>query len=727
MRSLLPVTVPERRLFLPGVGCVIREAFLQGGGMCLRLVGAVLLRRHTSWESFSCFSCFGALCLLPLHIVSPVCGYCRSMEWLPICYMTDYPSSSFSPALSADDALSLSPSSVSASQMLDHAWEFVEHTSKSVFLTGKAGTGKTTFLRRVVSESTKRLVVVAPTGVAAVNAGGVTIHSFFQLPFSPFVPGARMKSKFEIRKEKLRIIRTLDLLIIDEISMVRSDLLDAVDFMLRTLRNDQRPFGGVQLLLIGDLQQLTPVVKHDEEALLREHYATPYFFDSTALRKVDYVTIELTHVYRQSDEHFVALLNRVRQGMVGPADLQALNARWVPDFVPPQGEDFIRLTTHNASADRYNRQALEALSGKACAYVAAMQGTFPEYAYPTDVELTLKVGAQVMFVKNDGAPHYRFYNGRIGHVTALREEGVKVRCPGDDADIEVAFEVWENTKYTLNEQTREIESEVQGRFVQLPLRLAWAITIHKSQGLTFDHAVIEANRSFAPGQVYVALSRCRTLEGMVLAAPLPAHAIINDHRVDHYIAQQEEKAQQSISQLPASKDAYVRTLLVECFTFTALMQGMERLYKLVLEHLRSRYPQLAYESEQAFKQGNERIQQVSWRWSQRLLATDAATLADAAFLQRVDDARIYFLEQLQTLFVPLLDKMQKTDIRNKETKKRMDDTLADCRVSCLAKVYLLEDLAGAPFATERYLRAKQLALLDAMDGGRRRKKRAAAR
>ena len=621
-------------------------------------------------------------------------------------------------------SLSLS-SSFSPEALLDYAWDFVEHTSKSVFLTGKAGTGKTTFLHRVVAESTKRMVVVAPTGVAAINAGGVTIHSFFQLPFSPFVPGAKMKSKYEFRKEKLRIIRTLDLLIIDEVSMVRSDLLDAVDFTLRKVRNNDRPFGGVQLLLIGDLQQLTPVVTHEEEPLLRQYYATPYFFDSTALRGVDYVTIELSHVYRQTDADFVKLLNRVREGCLQADDLRALNARYIPDFTPREGDDFIRLTTHNARADHYNLQALEALGGEERQYEASLQGIFPEYAYPTDVTLPLKVGAQVMFVKNDGAPYYRFYNGRIGHVTALNRDTVCVRCPGDDEDIVVEYEIWENTKYTINERTREIESEVQGRFMQLPLRLAWAITIHKSQGLTFDHAVIEAGRSFAPGQVYVALSRCRTLEGLVLAEPLAAHAVINDHRVDHYIALQEEMARRSIDLLPQSKDDYLRTLLAECFTFTSLMQAVERLYKLVIEHLRSKHPQLAYDSEQAFTKGNERVQSVSWRWTQYISRMSVEKFDDEAFQQRVNDAYTYFLEQFQALFLPLMEKVSKVKVGNKETSKRLADTYADCRTACLAKVYLFERLSGKPFTTERYLHAKQHALLDAMDG--KRKKRSTVR
>ena len=615
------------------------------------------------------------------------------------------------------------PESFSSDSALEHAWEFVEHTSKSVFLTGKAGTGKTTFLHRIVQESHKRLVVVAPTGVAAINAGGVTIHSFFQLPFSPFIPGIKMKSKYEFRKEKLRIIRTLDLLIIDEISMVRSDLLDAIDFTLRKLRNDQRPFGGVQLVMIGDLQQLTPVVTADEEPLLKQYYATPYFFDSTALRQVDYVTIELTHVYRQLDAAFVAILNRVRNGLLRDEDINVLNARYIPDFVPPEGKDYIRLTTHNANANRYNEHALSELDGDAEEYDAVIKGIFPEYAYPTDVHLSLKVGAQVMFVKNDSSPQRRYYNGLIGRVTALYNDAVSVHCPDEVDDIYVEYEIWENTKYTIDEQTREIVADVQGTFVQLPLRLAWAITIHKSQGLTFNHAIIEANHSFAPGQVYVALSRCRMLEGLVLAEPLTPRAIINDHRVDSYINQQEVAARQSIDQLPQSKEEYFRALLSECFTFTALMQAVERIYKLVVEHLRQRYPQLAYSYEQAYKQSNELIQMTAWRWTQLIGIKDYASLTDKLFQQRINDAYAYFTKQIDEHLLSLADKTKNIKVGNKETAKRLKEALADFNTQCLSKVFLFERMVDKPFTIEFYLRCKQHALLDALDGKRSPKKR----
>ena len=456
--------------------------------------------------------------------------------------------------------------------MVQTAWDFVENTGHSIFLTGKAGTGKTTFLKAVVEQSRKRPIVVAPTGVAAINAGGVTIHSFFQLPFSPYVPGAKVESKFDFSKEKRKIIASSDLLIIDEISMVRADLLDAIDAVLRRFREHGEPFGGMQLLMIGDLAQLTPVVTPEDERMLKPYYDTPYFFGSKALQQIDYVTIQLNHVYRQQDESFITLLNEIREGRPSAETIKRLNSRCQPTFVPRPEEPYIRLTTHNNLANFYNESELQKLPSRAYEYHAEVKGTFPEYSYPTAETLVLKEGAQVMFVKNDPSGEHKYYNGRIGRVTEASEKRLTVYCEGDSEAIEVEPQVWENTRYTLNEKTREIESEVQGTFKQLPLRLAWAITIHKSQGLTFERAIIDANQSFAPGQVYVALSRCRTLEGLVLASRLEARAIINDERVDSYITQQESEAERSIEQLPMLKREYDRNLLVQLFDFRDIME-----------------------------------------------------------------------------------------------------------------------------------------------------------
>ena len=418
---------------------------------------------------------------------------------------------------------------------LRNAWEFAEHTGISIFLTGKAGTGKTTFLRTLKEHSSKRMIVVAPTGVAAINAGGVTIHSFFQLPLSPYVPGTTFKDRYDFGKEKRRIIRTLDMLVIDEISMVRSDLLDAIDNVLRRYRDPTLPFGGVQLLMIGDLHQLTPVVTPRDEELLRPYYD-----------------------------------NHVRDGVPTAEDLARLNARCKPMFIPKAEEGYIRLTTHNRMADSYNDNELHKLPGKRYVFKAEIEKEFPESSYPADVNLELKQGAQVMFIKNDPSPSHLYYNGRIGHVVGFEEGKVVVKCPGDDYTISVEPAEWENTRYAINEETKVIEPQVLGIFRQYPLRLAWAITIHKSQGLTFEHAIIDASASFASGQVYVALSRCKSLEGLVLASQIQPRNIIGDARVNDYIARQQSEAEKSIEALPALKEEYYRTQLYDLFNFMPL-------------------------------------------------------------------------------------------------------------------------------------------------------------
>ena len=372
---------------------------------------------------------------------------------------------------------------------LDLAWQFVERTGVNVFLTGKAGTGKTTFLRQLKERSPKRMVVVAPTGVAAINAGGVTIHSFFQFPLAPYIPGSSFNTKdekFRFSKEKKNIIRTLDLLVIDEISMVRADLLDQIDAVLRLHKDKHRPFGGVQLLMIGDLSQLAPVVKENEWGMLREYYNTPYFFASHALRQTQHVTIELKHVYRQTDRCFIDILNEVRENRLTPESLERLNSRYIVAQSDSQlDEGIIRLTTHNATANQYNEERMDALKGVRFSFKAQIVGNFPESSYPAEEKLVLKKGCQVMFLKNDSQGS-RYYNGKLGIVSAVDAEKICIRGIDDGMEIEVEPDVWTNARYVIDKETKEIREEIEGEFRQYPLRLAWAITIHKSQGLTFD-------------------------------------------------------------------------------------------------------------------------------------------------------------------------------------------------------------------------------------------------
>ncbi|MDE5808581.1 MAG: AAA family ATPase, partial [Muribaculaceae bacterium] len=481
---------------------------------------------------------------------------------------------------------------------LNLAHRIVEETGANLFLTGKAGTGKTTFLRRLRQTSPKRMIVLAPTGVAAINAEGSTIHSFFQLPFSPFIPGRGFVEKdtrrFSFSKEKRRIMASLDLLVIDEISMVRPDTLDAIDSVMRRYRNPALPFGGVQLLLIGDLRQLAPVLKDDERRLLAPFYPSEYFFESLSLKKSGFVTIELTTVYRQTDRDFINILNAIRDGHASPEILAKLNARYIPDFNPPDSERFIRLTSHNRMADSINRSRLQEIPEAGEIYTASVSGNFPETSYPADFRLHLKVGAQVMFIKNDSGADRQYYNGMLGTVTGLTEDSVIVAPADGKPPVTVGFVEWENTKYIINDETKEILPVADGTFSQLPLRLAWAITIHKSQGLTFNRAIIDAGYSFAPGQTYVALSRCRSLDGLVLGQRIPPSAVITDNNVNSFIADSalSRPDEQAIESMRAE---YTRLSLSDLFDFRQAKLAFDDFHRAVAEYVVPLYPEY-YES-----------------------------------------------------------------------------------------------------------------------------------
>lgn len=410
----------------------------------------------------------------------------------------------------------------------------VEKTRRSLFLTGKAGTGKTTFLRDITRHTKKKHIVLAPTGVAAVNAGAMTIHSFFQFGLGAYVPGVvAPQTGYLIRKAKLDLIRNLDLIIIDEIFMVRADLLDHIDAELRRIRRSYLPFGGVQLLMIGDLQQLPPIAHGEEEMILRQHYKSLYFFDCKALQNLEYSCIELKNVYRQNDSHFVDILNRARIGRLTPEDIDELNARYQPRFMPRPEDNYIRLVTHNRMVQNVNEGEMTKLDGDEYAFDAKVTGTFPPESFPTAERLVLKKGAQVMFIKND--PDKRFINGTLGEVCYLWKDKIKVRIADTGVTIDVEPMEWENIRYQLEETDKTVKSTTIGKFRQYPVRPAWAITIHKSQGLTFDRAIIDARAAFSPGQAYVALSRCRSLEGIVLSSPLRASAFMTDTTIDDFL------------------------------------------------------------------------------------------------------------------------------------------------------------------------------------------------
>lgn len=602
-----------------------------------------------------------------------------------------------------------------ANPELQLAGDFVRHTGRNIFLTGKAGTGKTTFLHDLKKDSPKRMIVTAPTGVAAINAGGVTLHSFFQLPFGPFVPGGEARRQAEehrLSKEKRNIIKSLDLLVIDEISMVRCDLLDAVDFVLRRHRRSELPFGGVQLLMIGDLHQLSPVVREDDWSILKDFYDSGYFFSSSALRSTQVVPIELKHIFRQSDVHFIELLNRVRDNRLDGATLDLLNSRYLPGFEPEEAGSYITLTTHNRSADRLNETRLRALGSKPFSFRARVEGEYPAHSYPTAEELTLKKGAQVMFVRNDSATEKRYFNGKIGTVARLDRERVLVRCPGDDAAIEVEPVTWENIKYSIDKKTNEISEEVIGKFVQYPLRLAWAITIHKSQGLTFERAIIDANAAFSHGQVYVALSRCKSFEGMVLSSPISPQVVRTDERVSHFVGEATRNPPNR-EQLDRARIAYQQRLLQECWDFQDLRIRLGKLTGL----LRGNRQVLEMRSEGAIDELQKRtIDEVVvvgskfQRQLQSLYREDRIPEDDEHLQERVRKASDYFIDRLQGGLVPWLRGFAfETD--NKELRKRIRQTLEWLQQALTIKIAGVESCREG-FLTSAYLRAVANAEID---------------
>lgn len=598
------------------------------------------------------------------------------------------------------------------------AWQFVKNTGTSIFLTGKAGTGKTTFLRALKDKLPKRMVVVAPTGIAAINANGVTIHSFFQLPFAPYVPNSTFKTEgiFRVSKEKQRILRTLDLLVIDEISMVRADLLDSVDMVLRRYRDRSKPFGGVQLLLIGDLQQLPPVVRDEEWTLLGKYYDSPYFFSSLALKQTGYITIELKHVYRQNDLEFLSLLNKIRENKADQDTFNRLNNRYIPNFVPPSDTDYIRLVTHNYQAQSINEGKLAELPGVSRQYKASITGEFPEQSYPTEFVLELKENAQVMFVKNDSTGKGRYYNGMLGKVVSTTPRGVTVKGNETGELIDLLPEEWTNAKYVLNKDTHEIEEEVEGTFKQFPLRLAWAVTIHKSQGLTFEHAIIDAQHSFAHGQTYVALSRCKTLEGLVLSSPLSTNAVICDEKV-HQFNMDASAHQPNSEMLSQMQRAYELNLIDELFDFRPIGIAFERITRFIDEHFARRYPRLLQEYRQARPILDEIVAVAAKFRLQytQMLATQQGQELGNEVIQRIRSGAEYFHKRLSLLIE--MHRKNKIDTDNKALKKTLKERYSDVHEALDFKWNLLkyESREDVSFGIGDYLSAKAKLLLGTMD------------
>ncbi len=600
-----------------------------------------------------------------------------------------------------------------SNSQIELAHEFLRNTGANIFLTGRAGTGKTTFLRNAIRSLNKRVVVAAPTGVAAINAGGVTLHSLFQLSFGLHLPGVASQSsdknrafKFRMGRHKIALIRSIELLVIDEISMVRCDLLDAVDETLRRVRRDGRPFGGVQLLMIGDIQQLSPICHDTEWELLREHYPTPYFFESCALKECGYITIELKEIFRQSDPHFTSLLNSIRDNNITNEVIESLNKRYIPDFDPPKSEGYITLSTHNNSANNINTHQLKELKSRSVVYTAKIGGSYPQGSYPNDEELELKVGAQVIFIKNDVTPEKLYYNGLIGEVTALSDTQATVQPKDGGAPITVGAVAWENIEYTLDANTGEIREDVKGSFSQVPLKCAWAITIHKSQGLSFDRAIIDASSSFAHGQVYVALSRCRTLEGMVLSSPLRTHAIIMDSNVENFndfVAQ----SQPSQGDLLKHKRAYFCSNLCEIFSFARLHQQTISVVRLLSGHLYLEYPQLC----NAFTECAHTINNEAVKFGEGFQKQIIALVSqcedfehDALLGERIAKASAYFTPRLTPL-VALIQELNSVDPDAADLKKRLAEAKDSLIEELRIKIAALK-LCEGEFSVEGYQRKK---------------------
>ena len=554
------------------------------------------------------------------------------------------------------------------------AERYIQETGISVFLTGKAGTGKTTFLKHIVENCGKRLAVVAPTGVAAVNAGGVTIHSFFQLPLCPYLPDVKeLVTEYQMpeknrsmRKDRVKILRTLELLIIDEISMVRADILDAIDATLKRYRRNDKPFGGVQLLMIGDVQQLPPVVTESEKPFMDQVYPSPFFFNSRAFRSLGHIVIELNKIHRQSDAVFTSMLNDIRTGSPSDQTLERLNRRLDPDFEPPAGEYWIRLTTHNQQADTINREKMDALKGKSMIFNAKIEGNYPESAYPAETGLRLKKGAQVMFTRNDTSGSSMYFNGKIGTVTEL------------DPEIIVNQEKWDNIRYEIDKETQEIRAVNDGSFTQYPLRAAWAITIHKSQGLTFDRVIIDAGRAFSFGQVYVALSRCRSLEGIVLTTPITRRCTFRNTEVaifeNGYTTEN-----QAIESLDNYRESYLEDKICSSFSLGRIASLSLKLEKLWKGSLGSVYPKIAARitglvsgQDEDFS-GVETIASVGTRFQSQIRAIFADQSRsredrDAYVNERISKACAYFTAQLG-YYAKAIAPTCLVEIENKETQK----------------------------------------------------------
>ncbi len=607
----------------------------------------------------------------------------------------------------------------STNEVFQLAVDLVNQSNRNIFLTGKAGTGKTTFLRYIREHSLKQTAVVAPTGVAAINAGGSTIHSFFQLPFSPYLPESKgtmhqsdannkhtLFGKIKLNRERIKIFQQLELLIIDEISMVRCDILDAIDVVLRHYRNRHaEPFGGVQVLLIGDMYQLPPVTVDDEWNLLSGFYSSPYFFDSRIMQQVPPVYVEFEKIYRQSDNRFIDLLNQVRNNALSPDGKDILDSLYKPDFKVKKEDDYIILTTHNYKADAINDQEITRLGSKFYSFKATIEGEFSDKAFPADEVLRLKEGAQVMFIKNDKEKIKRYYNGKIGTITRITDDGIFVQCKDETDEIEVQKEKWENIRYAVNKSNNQIEENVVGSFQQYPLRLAWAITIHKSQGLTFEKAVIDAGAAFAAGQVYVALSRCTSLEGIVLQSQITSSSLRSDQTIVHF-SKNFSSADQLKDELQQSKKIYQQHILLSLFDLLSIIRFTAELKKLVEEHLKD-FNEATISWIDEVEQKFIRLQEVAEKFKQHLnyfFAEETIPEENQMLQKRTKDAAGYFVKELDQLLQFISKSPAVTD--SKMQAKNYNEALKDVFIAVAEKKHLMAGFIDG-FSIEKYYHQKK--------------------
>jgi DNA-binding NarL/FixJ family response regulator len=580
--------------------------------------------------------------------------------------------------------------SVTHNAAFELAVQFVNQTSRSVFLTGKAGTGKTTFLKFIRDNTFKKIAITAPTGVAAINAGGTTLHSFFQLPFGPYLPASQpyfsaplsagiaytdpqsLFRNIRFNSAKRELLQELELLIIDEISMVRADTLDAIDTILRHFRGQPLlPFGGLQLLYIGDLFQLPPVVTNGEWDLLQQHYASPFFFDAKVIAQSPPACLELQKIYRQNEARFIRLLNGIRTNRASEDDLATLADHYQPDFAARESDHYITLTSHNVKADQINRRELDQLPGRVHTYKAAVTGEFSDKAYPAESTLSLKEGAQIMMIRNDKGEVRRYYNGKIGTIQRLSADRISIQFPDEPDELILEKETWKNIRYNYDKEKDHIDEEELGSFSQYPIRLAWAITIHKSQGLTFKKAVIDAGESFAPGQVYVALSRLTSLNGLVLRSPITPSSIRIDPRVATF-AENNPSNQVVEEQLEREQMVFISDTLLKAFDWTHLTEQLQ--------------------GHDEWAEATLAQQETAKRFTQQLEQLLPKAEADGyeRLQQRTQAAADYFIRQLDDqLLSPITQQI--TKIRSQKKKKKYCQELVTLKMTTTRKRQQLED------------------------------------